>query len=181
MSRKLTLMVAVAALWAAPVPLAAQELYSFTATALGGLGGSVDADRGDGVDNPGFQVGFSIVTEPRTLVGLRVGRITFDDSQPLESLLDAEMTYAILAGEYRFDQGYYESGVYVGIGGYRLEGTPLGGADPEDTAVGLAVGFTGEFAITRRFGLAIELSGHYADLQETQMFAMGHGGLAFHF
>jgi hypothetical protein len=173
--------VAAAALLVGSAPAAAQELYSYTVSGLGGLGGSFDAERGDGIDSPALQAGFSMVTEPSTHVGVRVGRIAFDESEPLESLFDAELTYLTLAGEYRFDQGFYRSGIYLGLGGYRLEGTRPGEGAVEDTSLGLAVGLTGEVEINRHFGLLLEFSGHYADLDETQMFVLAQGGVAFHF
>lgn len=179
MSRKLIWIVVLAAVLAAPAGAGAQELYNFTASALGGIGGAVNADRGDGLGNPSFQLGVSMVTEARTHVGLRVGQIGFDE--PLESLDDADLTYLTLAGEYRFDRRYYQSGVYLGLGGYRLEGTRPDGSDADDTALGLALGLTGEFEINSNFGVLVEFSAHWADLEETKTFAQGLGGIAFHF
>lgn len=165
---------------AAPLPAAAQELYSFTASAFGGIGGSLDADPGEGVGNSSYQIAFSVVTEPRTQVGIRYGEIDLGSGQ-FERLIGADLTYATVAGEYRFDEGYYEAGLYLGLGGYRLEGTTLGGGGGDETGIGLVFGATGEFEINRRFGIVVELSGHYADLDQAQFFAMGHAGLAFHF
>jgi hypothetical protein len=179
--RKIVYTAAALALLALAPTLEAQERYSFTASALGGIGGSVDADTGDGVDNPSFQLGFSVVTEPRTLIGVRLGRIGFDSAQPLDGLLDAELTYLTVGGEYRLDAGYYQSGLFVGLGAYRLDGRDLAGGDGEQTSVGLTVGTTGEFEITRRVGVLLELAGHYADLDRTQTFVQALGGVSVHF
>jgi hypothetical protein len=158
----------------------AQEPYTFTAGLLGGLGGSLDANPGDDLGNTGYQVNLAMVTEPRTHVGLRLGNLALDSEESFGSLSDAELSYVTLAGEYRFPEAYYESGIYIGLGGYRLEGS-RGGKDRSDTSLGLAVGVTGEFRVTRWLGVLLELSGHYADFDEAQFFAMGHGGLALHF
>lgn len=158
----------------------AQELYTFTAGLLGGIGGSLDADPGDDLGNTAYQLNLTMVTEPRTHVGFRLGRLGLDSEEFFGSLSDAELSYVTLSGEYRFPESVYESGVYLGLGGYRLEGT-RGGRDEEDTALGLTVGVTGEFRITQWLGVLVELSGHYADFEEAQLFAIGHGGIALHF
>lgn len=170
-----------AVLLLAPAGASAQQLYSFTLSAAAGFGGSIDAEPGDGIDSGTFQLGAAFVTEPQTLVGLRYGRIGFDSAEPFEDLFDADLSYWTLAGEYKFDQSYYEAGIYVGVGAYQLEGTDAGGASRDETAVGLSIGATGEFTITRRFGVVVELAGHYTDLDRAQIFATGVGGLAFHF
>jgi hypothetical protein len=179
--RSFVWIVAVAALAAAaPRPAAAQELHSFTVSASGGIGGSADADPGKGFGNAAFQLGFSAVTEPRTLVGARLGRLGLGGGQ-FEELLDAELTWLTVAGEYRFDEGYYDAGIYLGLGGYRLDGTPTAGDGGDETGIGLVFGLTGEFEINRRFGVVVEFSGHYANLDQAQFFGMAHAGLAFHF
>jgi hypothetical protein len=175
--RRLTLC---AALLLLPGAARAQELYTFTASLLGGIGGSLDADPGDGLDNTGFQLNLTMVTEPRTHVGFRLGQLALDSEDRFGSLSEAELSYVTVAGEYRFPQSYYESGLYIGLGGYRLDGS-RGGSDEQDTAIGLNLGVTGEFEVTPWLGVLIELSGHYADLDEAQFFALGHAGIAIHF
>ena len=137
-----------AALLLLPGAVRAQEQYTFTVGLLGGLGGSLDVDPGDDLDNTGFQVNFDVVSEPRTHVGIRAGRLALDSSEQFGSLTDSELTYATIAGEYRFSESYHESGMYIGLGGYRLDGT-RGGQDESDTAIGLALGVTGELKINR--------------------------------
>lgn len=172
---------AVAALLAAPGESSAQQLYTFTLSASAGFGGSLDADPGDEITLGSYQFAAAIVTEPRTLVGVRVGRIGFDDDEPLESLFDADLTYLTLAGEYKFDQTLYEGGMYVGVGGYRLEGTDAFGSDRDDTSFGLVIGSTGEFPITPRFGVVVDIAGHFTDLDEAQIFATAQAGLFVRF
>lgn len=169
-----------AALLLLPGAARAQELYTFTAGLMGGIGGSVDAEPGDDLGNTGFQLNLAMVTEPRTHVGFRLGQLALDSEDRFGSLTDAELSYVTVAGEYRFPQSYYESGLYLGLGGYRLEGN-RGSRGEQDTALGLTLGVTGEFRVTPWLGVLIELSGHYADLDEAQFFGMGHGGVAIHF
>lgn len=172
----------VVAVLAVTSPLAAQELYTHTLSAFGGLGGSIDADPGDDLDNSGFQLGASMVTEDSTRIALRAGRIGLAGGERFESLLDADLSYVTLSGEYRFRETYYAHWVYIGLGGYRVEGDDLfTGGESDDTALGLVIGLVGEFNLTRRLDFVVELSGHYADLDEASIFALGHAGLAFHF
>lgn len=160
----------------------AQELYTFTVGALGGFGGSLDADPGDDLGNLSYQLNFSIVTEPKTQLGLRLGQIDLDIDESFSLLDDADLTYLTVAGEYRFSETFYQSGIYLGLGAYRLEGIDrFLLTSEEDTSFGVALGLTGEFELTRSLGVLVELSGHYADLDAAQVFIMGHVGLAFHF
>ena len=158
----------------------AQELYTFTAGLLGGVGGSLDAEPGDDLGNNGYQINLTMVTEPRTHVGFRLGRLGLDGDEFFGPLSDAELSYITLAGEYRLPESFYDSGIFIGLGGYRLEGN-RGGRDEEETSFGLTVGVSGEFRINQWLGVLLELSGHYADFEDAQLFAMGHGGIAVHF
>ncbi len=164
-----------------PGAASAQERYNYTVGALGGIGGSIDVDRGDDLANTGYQLNLTMITEPRTHVGFRLGKLALDGEEFFGSLREAELSYVTVAGEYRFRQAYYESGVYFGLGGYRLEGIGGDDRDTSDTSVGLAVGITGEFKVNRWLGALVEISGHWADFDEAQIFAMAHGGLAIHF
>lgn len=159
----------------------AQELHTYTVAALGGAGGSLDVERGDDLGNTGLQVVLGMVTEPKTLVALRLGRLDLDVDEGFGSLTDAELTYATVGGEYKWRETYYTSGLYLGLGGYELQGTAAGGGDRSDTAPGLVLGLTGEFHLHQRVGLLVEFSGHWVDFDEANVFAMGHAGLAIHF
>lgn len=175
------LLIVLSLLWV-PATASAQELYTYTVGLLGGVGGSTDADPGNDLGNLGVQLNLSLVTEPRTHLGFRLGQLDLDVDEGFGTLTNAELTYVTVAGEYRTAHTFYDSGVYFGLGGYRLQGNSIfGGASQEDTAFGVTLGLTGEFPITRSFGVMLELSAHYADLKEAQIFAMGHVGLALHF
>ena len=176
---RLALLVAVLAL---PAAARAQDHYTFSAAVLGGLGGSPDVD-GANYGNGGFQVNLGMVTEPRTILGLRVGHLSLNRPEPFGSLTGAGLSYATIGGEYRFRETYYDSGIYLALGAYRLTGTDAFGASRDRTAAGVSLGFTGEFPLTRRLGVLVELSGHYADLRRegVQLFGMGHAGVMWHF
>lgn len=158
---------------------AAEQLSAFTVALLGGAGGTSDATPSSGYGNASIQANFLLATEARTHVALRVGQLDFDD--PAGGLFEPSLQYVTIGGEYRLQQSFYESGIYIALGGYRLGGDLANGQSDDETTFGLAVGATGEFKINRRLGVVIELSGHYADLERLQFFAMGHAGLSVRF
>jgi hypothetical protein len=158
----------------------AEEPYNFTVTLLGGVGGSLDVDPDPGLANPSFALGLSMVTEPRTHVGLRLGQFEVDETESFGGIRDASLRYGLVTGEYRQYRNFYDSGLFAGIGGYQVEGSVVG-ADYDDSAFGGAVGVTGEFRLTRWLGFQVEVSAHYADFEVAQFFVLGHAGFAIHF
>jgi hypothetical protein len=185
MQSTLATLTAAAALFLLPATAQAQAGYTFTLSALGGIGGGISVDQGDGIGNPSLQLGFALITQPKTHVGLRLGTIDLDTDGGFgdeEILADADLTYVTLSGEYRYSYDWYESGVYLGLGGYQLSGTSLlTGADGDDTGVGVVLGLTGEFNMTRNLGILVEIAGHWADLEEAGSFVTAQVGVAWHF
>lgn len=179
MNRAQRLALVVLAVTALTLPARADESYNYTLSLLGGIGGSLDADPDPGLTNPGFALGLAMVTEPRTHVGLRLGQLEIDQQESFGGVRDAELRYALITGEYRLFKGYYDSGLFAGIGGYQLEGT-VQGADYDDSAFGGVVGVSGEFAITRWLGFQVELAAHWANLDAGQILVLGHAGVALH-
>ena len=133
---------------------AAQERYSYTVTLSPSLGGSFS----EGTDSGGVQAAFSWRTQPRTVVGVRFGSFDLGGDQ-VGTLESPTFRYATIAGEYRFQELYYESGVFFGLGLYQLGN----GVDSEE-GPGLTLGVSGDFPINKRLSVVIELSGHYADI-----------------
>ncbi len=164
-----------------PAAASAQDYYTMSLAVMGGIGGSQDAEPGDSFGNSAVQAEFSVLTQPQTRVGVRVGRLDLDDEDRFGSLAEARLEYVNIGGEYRYSQGYYDSGIYLALGGYRLSGDDLLGREQEETSLGLALGVTGDFLITQRLAFRVELSGHYADLEEAQLYGMAHAGLSLRF
>ncbi|REK03637.1 MAG: hypothetical protein DWQ36_18995 [Acidobacteria bacterium] len=161
-------------------PASAAESHNFTASLFGTVGGPLDVSGDDpGLGQTGFQLGFAWLTQPKTQVGVRVGQVTMDGEQ-LEGLFDPELLYATIGGEYRYRETYYESGVFLGLGVYSLEGI-AGGASVDDSSLGINLGVTGDFPLTRKLSFLAEVSVHSADLDYAQLFAFAHLGLAYHF
>jgi hypothetical protein len=167
---------------AAPALAESGDGHNIVVSVLGGIGGSPDADPGDGFGNTGYQVEISVIREAGTLVGVRLGTLSLDDKEQFGPLREAALDYAVIGGEYLFNEDYYVSGVFLGIGAYRLGGDPIGaGKSDEETAIGGTLGLSGEFGMTRSLAIRIEVSGHYADLEPTQVFGMAHAGLSWRF
>ncbi len=176
---------ALALLFVAPGLLSAQGSstgnYTFKIGLMGGLGGSIDEDD-PGLDNSTIQLSGSMVTEANVQVGVRLGKMEFGTEQSLGDLFDAELTYATIAGEYTFGEVGYVSAVFLGLGVYELEGIDLPtGAGVSNTRVGVTLGASGEFDISKRLGVIAELSAHLLPSGEAQFFGSGLIGIAAYF
>jgi hypothetical protein len=180
---KPVLLVAAALLLGLAAPRAgATELFTYTVSAAAGIGGSSDASPGDGFDNTNLQLGFSLITEPRTRLGVRLGRFGLADGGDFTTLTDADLTYLTFSGEYAFPGTFYESWVFLGAGAYQVNGDPrFPGADDSQTAVGAVLGLSSEFELARKVDLIVELSGHWVDFDDASIFGTGVVGVAFHF
>jgi hypothetical protein len=177
----LTGFIVLLALLSLPGATYAQEQYTYSVGVLGGIGGSFDASPGNSYSNSSYQLNAAIVSEPKTLVVLRVGKLNLDKQSLFGSLHNAGLTYATIGGEYRFQESYYESGLFLGLGAYRLNGTRATGGSGDQTSVGLNAGVTGEIPLNSWLGVLLELSGHYVNLREAKIYGIAHGGLTVHF
>jgi len=168
----------------ATAPARAVEPYVMTVGVLGGIGGPLSADEPDpGTGQRALELQIGLVTEPRTLLELRVGRLDFGEDDQLGDFFDPQLDYVTISGEYRFYKNWYDSGIFIGLGGYRLSGIVGGpfGSDDDKTVVGLTGGVTGEFEIARHFSLLGQISGHYVDLDESPLFATAMAGVNVRF
>ncbi len=155
--------------------------HTFSVSLMGGLGGSFDED-GPGFDNATLQVGGSVVMEGNVEVSVRFGTMDFGSDRALGRLLDADLTYATIAGEYGFGETGYVSTLFVGLGFYKLDGIhQLTGLQSDETRVGLTLGATGEFDLTDRFGVIVEFAGHSLPSGEAQFFGSALIGVVGYF
>lgn len=165
-------------------PAAAQqsESYTFTLGLTGGVGGSLDADDPEpGLGEPALQLVAGMVTAERTIVSVRAGRIDLEGDTGFERFATADLEFVNIAGEYHFPQSFYVYGIYLGIGYYKLSGELRSGGDDHEQDVGLVLGMTGDFDVTRHVSVIGEISGHYAFLDDANLFTMASVGVAVHF
>jgi hypothetical protein len=157
----------------------AQERYTFTGSVLGGFSGSLD-QRSDSFGHTAWELGLGMVSDERTQTVLRVGRMNLGDGT-VPGLRAPKIEYAVAAGEYHFPEPAYDAGIFLGLGGYRLDGKLPFGDRKQETAIGLELGFTGDFDVTRHLSLVAEVGFHYVFFHETQFYGEGLGGVAIHF
>lgn len=150
---------------------AAQERYSYTVSLSPTIGGSLS----EGTDNQGVQASFTWRTQPRTAVSVRLGSIDLSGDR-VGSQASPTFKYATIAGEYRFQELYYQSGVFFGLGLYQL-----GNGVESEEGPGLTVGVNGDFPINKRLSIMVELSGHYADIDAASTYASASVGVAYQF
>ena len=156
-----------------PVSSEAQGSCNCTVGLLFGVGGSVESSPDTGIDNFTIEGLFSYQIDRYSLFRARLGQLDLESE-----FGSTELSYLTLGGEYLIANGHYVSGLFLGLGFYDVA---AGGGFADDTALGLTAGVTGDFRLNDRFSLLVELSGHYADLEQSQFFAAGHVGVAFHF
>lgn len=162
-------------------PAASQENYTVQFSLLGGLGGAFDLSPDAGLDNDVREIAAAFVSDYKTLVGVRAGRMSFDGEQGFGGLAQADLDYLVVAGEYRYPATYYDVGVFLGLGGYRVDGRDAFDEESRDEALGISFGVTGQFRIVRHLSLVGVLEGHYAFFDEANFFGAGLVGLAIHF
>ncbi|MFQ5525518.1 MAG: hypothetical protein ACE5GX_04590 [Thermoanaerobaculia bacterium] len=179
MNRSKTLLLALFVLGSLVLPTSAVADSVFRANLMAGVGGPLDEDEA-GLSNSSFQLGFSVEPEDQLLVGVRVGQLDLG-SALVGNLIDSSIDFATVVGEYRFTESFYESGLYIGLGLYQLDGTLFFGQGFSEEAVGLTLGISGEFLLTESLGFVLEISGHLTNLDTIDTLMMGHAGVSFHF
>lgn len=169
----------------APTAGFGQGAFDYNVNFLLGLGGSLDEDDA-GFGNQDFQLGGAVYVERNTQVALRLGLLDWGENDLVGDLASPRLTYLTVAGEYRDRRGFFsgalfDSALFAGLGAYSLEGTDPEGRDDDQTAIGLTVGVSGDFDVSERFAIRLEGSGHYALLDEANLFLMLNVGLVYRF
>jgi hypothetical protein len=167
------------ALVALSTPLAAQDHFRSIALS-GGLAGSIDEDE-TGFSNPAFQLRFAFETTPHTNLGIRLGRMEFDDANvgPVDRMT---VGYVAVVGEYIFDEPSHDSGLFAGLGYFDLDARRIdGGGGSDEGSIGLVIGALGEFDVAKRWFIHAEGFATYTGLDVAQVFATLQVGLGYRF
>ena len=181
MSRKQLLCLATTLLFLAVTlgagPAAAQAHFK-RVSGFVGFGGSGDGEPENGLDHSSLQLGLAFAAEKDLMVGVRLGRLDIG-GEGFGLRKSPDLTYVSASGEYLFNEGYFTSGVFLGLGWYQLSdgGSGLG----SETSAGVNLGLTAEFAVNRRVSILVEFSAHYADLEGIDVFAFVHTGIGYRF
>ena len=131
----------------------------------------------------GYQLMFGMEVRRGTLFAVRFGQVDVEIASPAAlsvfgGPIGSDLSYLTLTGEYRMPAGSYQSGFFMGLGYYSVDGKNV---FDDDDGLGLTLGVDGDIRINDRWSILVEFSGHYADLEYAQFFIMAHAGLAFHF
>ena len=177
--KTLTRSLLVSALLLGAQPLLAESPTLWRIGVAVGLGGTEDAESSPGYDGSALQLTFAMDGDSGTSLVARVGSIDFGDKD-IDSLTEPEMRWVTIGGEYDFRGRWFDSGLFLALGGYQLEGT-LGGISTDETAWGLSFGSTAEWRLNQRFSIDAELAGHWADFEQAQIFLVGTVGMSVHF
>lgn len=165
-------------------PAMANESKNFTLGLAGMIGGPFDVDGEDpGFSQTGISARFSWRTQPRTMISVRAAQVDMS-GEILGNVFDPELTYVTVGGEYTFQEPYYVSSFYLGLGQYRLDGlvpSAAGLVQDDDNTIGVTLGTTADFSVTEAVSIFADLSLHYADLEPMQFFGFLHVGIAYHF
>jgi hypothetical protein len=145
----------------------------------GGITGSIDEDS-SGFSNTTFQLRFTVDTDRHQNVAIRAGRMDFD-GEVLGPAVNSTIDYVTVGGEYLFTEAGHESGFLLGLGYYALSGDALDGSDADEGALGLVIGAIGEFDMTERWFVSVDVLVHYAALDSAQIFASGLVGVGYRF
>lgn len=100
--------------------------------------------------------------------------------------MTSHIDYATLGASYEFVTGDYASGIFAGIGGYKIrpDAAPPGFEafrDPSRTVIGLHVGADGSVRIVSRLSAVGRLTVHYFKADESRTILTAAGGLAYRF
>jgi hypothetical protein len=166
----------------APTPVQAQD-YTWSLSLMGGIGSALREGGGSG---GGYQVGFGLQFEPGANVWLHAGELDFETGSGVGDLADGTITDVNLGGEYQFNENYYDSGIFIGLGAYDLESRLVlaeGVLAPaaSETVLGLVLGATGEFKITPSFVFLVEVTAHILDSSDVRVLGTAHAGFGLHF
>ena len=166
-------------------------------------GGSVRSITGDAetdwiesnfsFSNTSFELYWSMPIEPELNLKFKGGRIESEiaipyyaddpDTGEVDSVLfrrdvaDGEVSHIETLIEYEFDEPFGSSGLFAGLGYYRLSAP---GEDSQSTW-GVTAGVNADFPITRRYGVVLEGAYHWVRSEFEPRFMTVGGGLRVSF
>jgi hypothetical protein len=120
------------------------------------------------IKTTGDNAGKLVTEPPLVLPDLRVG-----------------MDAATLGVSYTFFDGFYTSGMFAGIGAYRIRPEKVASefqpyADAAETAFGFHIGLDGDFRIAKPVSVVLRLTYHGILSQSRRQLLVGAAGIAIH-
>ncbi|HEY0371452.1 MAG TPA: hypothetical protein VGD79_05600 [Thermoanaerobaculia bacterium] len=144
--------------------------------------------------NKSFELYWSIPIEPELNLKFKGGRLeseipiafeaddpdTPDEVDPTtfrRDVADGEVAHIEAVVEYEFDEPFGSSGLFAGLGFYRLSAP----GEESQSTWGAVAGVNADFPITRRYGVVLEGSYHWTHAEFNPKFMTVSGGLRVSF
>ena len=159
----------------------AQDRGIYSVSVLAGVSGAFDSNGERAFDHTARVLAVGMNTGEQVWTSIRLGSLALDDEELAVGRADGEIEYLSIAAENRFRLNAYTFGVFGGLGLYQLDALLLEGGREQKEALGLSLGFTGDFDITRRISIVAEVATHYVFFGETSFFGSALAGVAVHF
>lgn len=147
------------------------------------------ADSTFSFSNNSFDIFWAVQIEPDTYLKFKAGRIENDiavayelpgaDGEPDTYRRDTrgEVQHLTTSVEYRFSEPWGSTGLFGGLGFYRLSPED----DDSETSFGFNGGVSADFPLSRRYGVILEATYHWVGGELQQRFLTGSAGLRVSF
>ena len=189
--KKMALMLALATAIALPAAAQSTEfgfLYGGSSRASAKGIDLVNSKSGDGFSfqNSSIDLYWSSEFEEDSRFKIKLGRIEGTTGFPTEVTLpdgskridrsdsEGQIEHASGLIEYRFSEFFGSTGLFAGVGLYRMQG-----GDRSETDYGFQGGVNGDFPINRRYGVIVEGTYHFTNLEFRPKYITVSAGLRF--
>jgi hypothetical protein len=181
-------------------PLFAQALPGWRIGAAAGVVNDVKGTfRIDGFDHYDFNIWGDYVTEDKVAIRATIGQMKVRGSQsgdqvsltpggPTVTLPEFtdRINYGTIGASYEYFEGDFTSGLFAGIGVYRVKPDTLDPIyqafqDPSHTAFGWHFGADASFRIVSKLSLLLRLTYHYTTVDPRRQLLSATGGFTYRF
>ncbi|HEY6930601.1 MAG TPA: outer membrane beta-barrel protein [Thermoanaerobaculia bacterium] len=185
---------------AASAPLFAQGLPGWRIGAAAGVVNDVKGTfRIEGFDHYDFNIWGDYVTDEKVAIRAMIGQMKVRGSQsgdqvsltpggPTVTLPEFtdRINYGTIGASYEYFEGDFTSGLFAGIGVYRvkpdaLDPTYQAFQDPSHTAFGWHFGADASFRIVSKLSLLVRLTYHYTTVDPRRQLLSATGGFMYRF
>jgi hypothetical protein len=129
--------------------------------------------------NSSVDIYYGFEIDPGTMFKLRAGRIEGPVAyrEPVAADVEGELQHIGGIVEYSFSEPYGSTGLFAGVGLYRQEAPDF----PDETSWGFSAGVNADFPLSRRYGVIVEGTYHWTNLDVRQRYITVGAGLRIAF
>ena len=136
--------------------------------------------------NTTFDMYWAFPIEPETFIKIKAGRIEGPvaiayevpgEDELFRRDVDGEVQHLEMNVEYRFNEPFGTTGLFAGLGFYRVSGDD----QDSDSSYGFNAGVNADFPLSPRYGIILEGTYHWAGAEFQQRFMTFGGGLRVRF